>query len=642
MKKQMTHAFALPEPAIGERPAPLWPWLLTCALAAACIDLGSFHELLNADAIIPVLSSLYRWTPFYWGANRFGLLLPLAAMPCSHPLANLLVQSGLSIGAGLAVLFLFPRHLQRDAHWPYTGAGLAVLFLLLAPERFRFMFLTSAQSWSPSLALSLAGMILLEDHSGRTGARLRFAAALLLVVLGHWVNPMPACVLIPLVLLRRLWARQIQRGECAAIVIALALAFLASVSASLAVRYFDLFPHEDATRFGLGEVRQWPVTAWKLAVGLVRATGWFLPAFIAASSIATFVAWREARWWPALRRPRSVVAPALVAAAIYAVFTTSLAWVELNQNSEVYRFWLPAFFTAVAGVACSFWPPMWRAMSHAGAARVLGRRAIRWSLPVMVVSAAVVAYGIPSLSRVRRDVDARCGRLTNDLRDAGCTHVVGSYWTVWPAMFHANLVAHERGESEFVWGEAFRAGPLRPLWHDVPLGEIKLAIAVGDSEVDVESPIFDLAAMSRVRQGAIDVLTPRDLFLMWTDGFLRFEGRETDRQARPSAKMWLCNRSAAPHSVDLELNLCRQTQRDFPLSIETEWFSDRLDLEFKPVAWKRTIVVPPGRHLIALESQNPRFRTRRLALQYAYRVIGPRLINLQESAEMEEGDRTRR
>src|SRR5262245_54281641 len=103
------------------KPAPLWPWLLTCAIAAICIDLGSFHRLENADAIVPVLSSLYRWTPFYWGANRFGLLVPLLALPWSHPLWNLLVQQGLTIFSGLAVLFLLPRHLQRDAHWPATG-----------------------------------------------------------------------------------------------------------------------------------------------------------------------------------------------------------------------------------------------------------------------------------------------------------------------------------------------------------------------------------------------------------------------------------------------------------------------------------------------------------------------------------------
>lgn len=62
------------------------------AVAAVWINLGTFHRLENGDSVLPVLMSLHRWAPFIWEQNRFGMLLPLLAMPIRHPLANLLFQ----------------------------------------------------------------------------------------------------------------------------------------------------------------------------------------------------------------------------------------------------------------------------------------------------------------------------------------------------------------------------------------------------------------------------------------------------------------------------------------------------------------------------------------------------------------------
>ena len=51
------------------------------AVAAALVDLGGFHRLEQADSIVPVLVSLQRWTPFFWDQERFGMLVPLLALP---------------------------------------------------------------------------------------------------------------------------------------------------------------------------------------------------------------------------------------------------------------------------------------------------------------------------------------------------------------------------------------------------------------------------------------------------------------------------------------------------------------------------------------------------------------------------------
>src|SRR5207302_6490489 len=63
---------------------------------------------------------------------------------------------------------------------------------------------------------------------------------------------------------------------------------------------------------------------------------------------------------------------------------------------------------------------------------------------------------------------------------AGCTYIAGDYWTVWPAVFHANLTLHERGESRVVWGVTFRGQPASTLWWDSPQKARCVCIPVDD------------------------------------------------------------------------------------------------------------------------------------------------------------------
>jgi hypothetical protein len=103
---------------MGGAGPPVWPLLLAAAIAAIWIDLGNLHAHHQSDTLIPVLVSLYYWTPFYWAQDRWGMLVPLLAMPFAHPFVNLLVQTGLGIFAGLAAPVLVARYVVRDPVWP--------------------------------------------------------------------------------------------------------------------------------------------------------------------------------------------------------------------------------------------------------------------------------------------------------------------------------------------------------------------------------------------------------------------------------------------------------------------------------------------------------------------------------------------
>src|SRR5436305_14423335 len=80
------------------------PWVVVSIVAAGLavwIGLGTLHDYDHADSLLPVLVSTQRWTPFFWGQDRFGMLIPLLAMPIRHPLGNLLAQGWMMTAAGL-------------------------------------------------------------------------------------------------------------------------------------------------------------------------------------------------------------------------------------------------------------------------------------------------------------------------------------------------------------------------------------------------------------------------------------------------------------------------------------------------------------------------------------------------------------
>ncbi|HET9553955.1 MAG TPA: hypothetical protein VFP50_13380, partial [Anaeromyxobacteraceae bacterium] len=174
-------------------------WLLAAlVLAALLVDLGRFHRLEHGDSIVPVLVSLQRWTPFYWDQERYGMLVPLVALPVRDPLWNLLLQRGLLVLSGLGAVALLARHVLPERDWPLAGAVAAAGLVAAAPAGWAFEYLGD-QPYGLSLALALLGLAVAEPGPpvpagaggpARPGRRSpwRVAAGLLLVLLAHWVN----------------------------------------------------------------------------------------------------------------------------------------------------------------------------------------------------------------------------------------------------------------------------------------------------------------------------------------------------------------------------------------------------------------------------------------------------------------------
>ncbi len=459
-----------------------WPLLAALVAAAALLDLGDLHRLEHGDSIVPVLVSLQRWTPFYWDQERFGMLVPLLALPVRDPLWNLLLQRGLMIFAGLATVVLLARHLFAERDWPLVGAAAAATLLLFAPAPWRFEFLGD-QPYGLALALALGGLAFAEPApGGGRRPRWRLAAGLLLVLLAHAVNPATGVVLGLLALARALedWFTEPAEARGAVrerLLVDAGLLAVGLAAGQLSIRLYPVVTGQPL-RLAVGFLPpgRWPA-AWGATVARAwaEAPGWGVALLLGAGLGGALLALPSSRGW---RRDALVRAGTLLFAAVaYAAFVGALSWVAENDHHP--RYLAPAAVLLHLAVISLLAEPLARA---ARASRPAFAAALL-ALPL----AALAVGGAPSLAGVRADLDGRTGRLTEDVLAARCQLIAGDYWSVWTGVWHASLVARERGLRSAggdgpwrVWGVSHRATPTVAQWKALPAASLRICRPRGE------------------------------------------------------------------------------------------------------------------------------------------------------------------
>ncbi|HSM93951.1 MAG TPA: hypothetical protein VLT47_13795 [Anaeromyxobacteraceae bacterium] len=465
---------------VGPLKRALWlrgrPWILVgaVAFAAALVDLGSFHRLEDGDSIVPILVSLQRWTPFYWDQERYGMLVPLLALPVRDPLWNLLVQRWLLAIAGLSVPILVARHVLADRGWVLAGLLSSAGLLLFWPARWSFDFLGS-QPYGLSMAVALAGLAIAEPGARWGGPWLRRGAGLTVVLAAHWVNAAAGLVLLPLAAARA--AVDWQEGEDLRRIrerIAVDGALL--VTGLGAGVLFTRIRPPTGPYSGWSYSQVLPASEWVGAVAsFARSVAWASgpwPAFVALSAAAGLLLMAHPAVRPALRSALFRTAALVGAAVAYACAIALLRWV--GENAWHPRYFAPAAVLVQVAAVGLLAEPLGRLRAIA---RPVGLAAL-----VLLPVAAVAAWGAPSLAAVRRDLDRVAGARTEAILDARCDLVAGDYWTVWPSVWHANGALAERGEPRRIWGVAHRCSPTAPQWQALPRQALRICVAHGEEK----------------------------------------------------------------------------------------------------------------------------------------------------------------
>jgi hypothetical protein len=446
--------------------------MLTAGLAA-WMGLGTLHQFQHADSLLTVLISTQRWTPFFWGQDRFGMLVPLVATPIRHPLANLLAQGWMMTAAALLAPFVMARFLAgRAGPWLAIGASTNTLFLLVAAPAVQFDWLV-AQPYGLSISLGFAGLVLAADDRRLRGS----VAALVLLALACWVNIGVGLMLaIATVIV----------GSKAVRLLTLTVA--GTALASLAARY-GATAH---TVSALAAPRQW-LDGWRqLLEGLPGITANPDTVIgIAAGTVGAIVwLWRT----DALPPWRSAAAICAMAVGTWLVVGMSL-WVGMNRY--VFRYMYPTLMIAGVGVSIIV-------------AALFAKRAKALTAATLAAWAAVavVRYGTPSLARVERDIDSRFGARTAAVLHSGATVVSGDYWRVWPAVFHANLALFRTHTRARVFGLAYRSEETDPLWQRAGQS-VLIAGAPDDPSVEAVAGEHGIAATLQAHLPEIDLYVGR-------------------------------------------------------------------------------------------------------------------------------------
>ncbi|MFT3917033.1 MAG: hypothetical protein QM704_23990 [Anaeromyxobacteraceae bacterium] len=456
----------------------LWPrprtWLAGVAVAAgaACAISGGLHAHQHADALVPVLVSLQRWTPFYWEQERYGMLVPLLALPVRDPLWNLLLQRLLLATASLGAVVLLARHVLQERDWRLAGLLSAGALLALAPAPWLFEWLAD-QPYGLSLGVALLGLALAEPASPGHGDRGRrgggqVALGALLVLLAHWVNAGAGLLLLPLAVARALVDKAekellpspgstapYRTGIRDRLLLDVVLLLCGLAAGQLAFPLLAGREVDASQASGLLPLAEWP-RAWAtlLRDAWALGAGWACALAVAAGlGVALLALEREGR--PALPRLLLRSLALLAAAVAYALLAGALRWVA--RNGFHWRYLAPSFVLVHVAAFSLLAEPVARTR-RAGVAAGRLAWAAALALPVL---GALWTFGPPSPVRVRDDLDRTAGALTARVREARCDALAGAYWNVWPAVWHAGWTARD---ARALYGVADRAGPTVPRW----------------------------------------------------------------------------------------------------------------------------------------------------------------------------------
>ncbi len=485
----------------AEDTAPLWPYLLLCALLAVCIDLGNHHRSENADSLVPILVSLQKWTLFYWDQKRFGMLVPLLALPFQTPLANFFVQNAITMFSGLSVGFLLPRYFVGGRVWPLVGLLDTALLLWLAPEDYRWRVLGTSLPYGSSLAMGLAGLLLARGTRFRREHRARIASAFVSLLSATWLSPPSAVVILALVWLPRVGAiardpRRGWRDPELAVPSALVLASL------VIVRFVAYLQPYGRSVFNVRDPSNWPAGWLALLSHLPMMLGsfeWFLVAgALALAGLA--VAWLRgpgaARANPALR-----AVPVLVGAAVVYWLAAGTIRHVVVANGALPRYLIPCVELVSSALAIAALAP-WLARERKlpASLQVLGA--------VAALAGAISTYGFPSLAGVQRDLrESKVGRYSDDVLAAECTHLAGNYWKVWPTVLHVGMLRHAAGRDAELWGITYRSTPTREKALAASGRPTRICQLPGVDQHRLES--YGFGALTLVeRRGAVEVYEP--------------------------------------------------------------------------------------------------------------------------------------
>jgi hypothetical protein len=498
----------------------LWHYLLLYAAVAIWVDFGHIHQRHHSDTLVFTLASQYALTPYFWEQDRVGLLIPALTSWCPNLLSALLLQTGLTVFLGLAAPLLLAEVVCSRPASRVAATFANAVMLAVAPDRIRDILLFEC-CYPIAISLGCAGVLVLTT-GGERPRWWRYPIAAGLFVLAHWVYAGVAVWLLPLVVGLAVFRPGIPVAGIRDAIVRVFRFFPGWASLLLIFGSFGLgiwFMHlarqanpeltQNTPQDSLSRA-EWPAS-WlgffdslnqlpKIVLWPEVAGGLAVAGLLAGIVVAGF-----RRCWPPYPLAAAIVVIG-VAGATEFLFIGTQKWPAENLRQPRYIIGFLESTQVILGLAAVFPFAGW----------IAGRgRWIAFGISALVLfTSATIPYGFPSLDNPRADLDAEIGRLTPDILAADVDAIGGDYWTVWPAVLHANMNSPSRAHP-FI-GVTMRCSVFRPYWEKNYRDNMR--VGVKDTEKDRDeflraTMIYGLSKPVRVgSHGSVAIYTTHSIY----------------------------------------------------------------------------------------------------------------------------------
>lgn len=457
-------------------------------MTAGWMAFSSVPYTQSADAVIPKLTSTLHWSFYYWESDRIGQLIPLLAIPVRHPLWNFVFQVFLAATASALSIYFLAAYVGRSRDWVAIGTLALAGFVAFTTGQAHHVYFEGSHSYGPALALTLGGLLITRraDHDRRRAVP-RAVAAFCLIALGLWVN-LSVVIFVAILMAVEAFAATTGRqqdglglrmtpakvpGRDVAVMVVDHLRSLIERSlVSVTTVSVALIANLVLRRlFSTGFASPWSHVKFSIVRPSLYAEGLFrlvanavtqdmgvgAAVVIAVAAVVAF-----AMWW--MRRDARSQPPAILftTAILFILAMASMKYIVVSNLCHP-RYIITGTMACYVGTAAVIVEMARRWMP--GIVVRLRSAAVSLPLALAVVAAALFPrYRWPSLSAPEPMIRAIGGPLSAEVVESGVGFVAGDYWAVWPVVFGANLILHERGESRHVWGLAYRASVTRHRW----------------------------------------------------------------------------------------------------------------------------------------------------------------------------------
>jgi hypothetical protein len=442
--------------------------VLSAFLAVVLMVSSNLCNSLNADSILPAIISTQKVTPYYWGQNRLGNLLPLLASPIKNVQYNYLFQLFLRSFLGFLSIAFVVQVVARARTDLFIFGVVVIALVVIGTDEFLVTYFLDAQPYATSMALLAGAVWIAETQYVRTKITSIVTSILLfmLLVVVEWVNSSAILFIIPFFLVLYLTRRD--RGSLLILLMAMPVYIIVKYHSDHVSR--DLISDVSYVRFSPSFEN-----TLKFGANLARVVNGSLLLLTLTTAAVVSFAWGKKKQQTALL--------ASVAAAVFGfLILANNEWVL--ASSSVPRYGSIILFVLIC-VPSAIVADVFQQNLVARRTNVVVILGFALSLILFWRFSFAAQCNFYSADQYTKNIDA----IVSIVKERRLSFIAGDYWTVWPAVLKSEVAT-----GETIFGATFRGqGPRwKILKYLAQTNNQSKVICIGD---DIKSCRWGLYAM---------------------------------------------------------------------------------------------------------------------------------------------------